>query len=66
MGDAGTRDLLEDVERVLVEIANGPEVESSNDLSEVRARITDQDLIFRLRVMTAGMQARERRARPNW
>ena len=66
MGDADTRDLLEDVERVLVEIANGPEVESSNDLSEVRARITDQDLIFRLRVMTAGMQARERRAGPTW
>lgn len=66
MGDADTRDLLEDVERVLVEIANGPEVESSNDLSEVRARITDQDLIFRLRVMTAGMQARERRVRPTW
>jgi hypothetical protein len=66
MGDADTRDLLEDVERVLVEIANGPEVESSNDLSEVRARITDQDLIFRLRVVTAEMQARERRARPTW
>ena len=66
MGDADTRDLLEDVERVLVEIANGPEVESSNDLSEVRARITDQDLIFRLRVMTAAMQARERRASPTW
>jgi hypothetical protein len=66
MGDADTRDLLEDVERVLVEIANGPEVESSNDLSDVRARITDQDLIFRLRVMTAAMQARERRARSTW
>jgi hypothetical protein len=66
MGDRDTRDLLEDVERVLVEIANGPDVESSNGLSEVRARITDQDLIFRLRVMTAAMQARERRARPIW
>jgi hypothetical protein len=66
MGDADTSDLLEDVERVLVEIANGPEVESSNDLSEVRARNTDQDLNYRLRVMTAEMQARERRARPTW
>lgn len=66
MGDGDTRDLLEDVERVLVEIANGPDVESSNDLSQVRARITDQDLIFRLRVMTAAMQARERRAQPIW
>ncbi len=66
MGDADTRDLIEDVERVLVEIANGPDVESSNGLSQVRARIVDQDLIFRLRVMTAAMQARERGARPTW
>jgi anti-sigma factor RsiW len=66
IGDAETRDLLEAVERVLVEIANGPDVESSNDLSEVRARISDQDLIFRLRLMTAEMRAREQRARPTW
>lgn len=66
IGDAGTRDLLEDVERVLVEIANGPDVETSNDLSEIRARISDQDLIFRLRVMTAEMRARDRRAGPIW
>jgi hypothetical protein len=66
IGDAETRDLLEAVERVLVEIANGPEVESSNDLSGVRARISDQDLIFRLRLMTAEMRAREERARPTW
>jgi hypothetical protein len=66
MGDTDTRDLLEDVERVLVELANGPDVETSNDLSEVRRRISDQDLIFRLRVMTAGMRARERDARPTW
>jgi hypothetical protein len=66
MGDADTRDLLEDVERVLVEIANGPEVQSSNDLSDVRARISNQDLIFRLRVMSAEMRAREQRARSTW
>jgi hypothetical protein len=41
-------------------------VEASNDLSEVRARINDQDLIFRLRLMTAEMRAREQRARPTW
>ena len=59
-------DLLEDVERVLVEIANGPEAETSNHLSGVRARISNQDLIFRLRLMTAEMRERERRARPTW
>ena len=66
IGDPDTRDLLEDVERVLVEIANGPDVESSNDLSGIRARISDQDLIFRLRVMTAEMRARDRRAGVMW
>jgi len=66
MGDADTRDLLEDVERVLVEVANGPDVETSKDLSEVRSRISDQDLIFRLRVMTSAMRARERDAQPTW
>jgi len=65
-GDTSTRNLLEDIERVLVEIANGPDVESSKDLSEVRARISDQDLIFRLRVMTTTMRTRERRAAQTW
>jgi hypothetical protein len=66
VGDADTRDLLEAVERVLVEIANGPEVETSKDLSAARERISDQDLIFRLRLMTAEMRAREERHRPTW
>jgi hypothetical protein len=66
LGDTETRDLLEDVERVLVDIANGPEVETSNDLSEVRRRISNQDLIFRLRVTAAEMRARDRRVTPTW
>jgi hypothetical protein len=66
MGDADTRDLLEDVERVLVEVANGPALETSNDLNSVRARISEQDLIFRLRLMTSAMRARERRATARW
>jgi hypothetical protein len=66
LGDTDTRDLLEDVERVLVEIANGTPADTSKDLSGVRARISDQDLLFRLRVTTAEMRERERRARPTW
>lgn len=63
MGDAETRDLLEDIERVLVEVANGPDERTSNDLTAVRTRISNQDLIFRLRVMTSALRAREQRAR---
>jgi len=66
IGDPDMRDLLEDVERVLVEVANGSPDVSSNDLSGVRARITDQDLIVRLRMTTSEMRERERRARPTW
>ena len=62
IGDADTRDLLEDVERVLVEVANGSPDSPSNDLTGVRTRIGDQDLIFRLRMATAEMRERERRA----
>lgn len=66
LGDAEIRDLLQDVERVLVEVANGPAAGTSNDLSGVRARISDQDLLFRLRVVTMEMRERDRRARPTW
>jgi hypothetical protein len=66
VGDADTRDLLEAIERVLVEVANGPEVETSKDLSAVRERISDQDLIFRLRLVAAEMRSREQRDRPTW
>ena len=65
-GDTETRDLLEDVERILVDVANGPDAETSNDLSDVRRRISNQDLIFRLRVTTSAMRARDQRARPTW
>jgi hypothetical protein len=66
LGDAETRDLLEAVERVLVEVANESPDASSNDLSNVRARISDQDLIARLRIATAELRERERRERPTW
>ena len=66
IGDADTRDLLDEIERVLVEIANGPDVRSSKDLTDVRTRISDQDLIFRLQVMTGAMRARERAVRTTW
>ena len=66
IGDADTRDLIEDVERVLVEVANASPDATSNDLSGVRMRIGDQDLIFRLRVAAAEMRERERRARPTF
>lgn len=57
-GDAGVADVLEDLERVLLEIANAPADVTSNELSDLNARITAQDLLFRVRVIASEMRNR--------
>jgi hypothetical protein len=51
IGDAEIGRLLEDLERVLVEVANGPSDLTPDDLARLRQRIDDQDLVFRVRVV---------------
>jgi hypothetical protein len=57
-GDVVIADVLEDLERVLLEIANSPANASSNDLTDLQSRITDDDLLFRLRVIASEMRRR--------
>jgi hypothetical protein len=57
-GDIVIADVLEDLERVLMEIANAPADASSNDLTDLQSRITDEDLLFRLRVIVSEMRQR--------
>ncbi|MDP3718698.1 MAG: hypothetical protein Q8T13_13115 [Acidobacteriota bacterium] len=59
-GDAGVVDVLEDLERVLLEIANAPADVTSNELSGLKDRITAQDLLFRVRVIASEMRNRTR------
>jgi hypothetical protein len=59
-GDAGVADVLDDLERVLLEIANAPADVTSNELSDLKDRITAQDLLFRVRVITSEMRNRTR------
>ena len=59
-GDAAIADVLEDLERVLLEIANAPADVTSNELSDLKARITTQDLLFRVRVIASEMRQRNR------
>jgi anti-sigma factor RsiW len=59
-GDAGVADVLEDLERVLLEIANAPADVTSNELSDLKSRITAQDLLFRVRVIASEMRNRTR------
>jgi len=66
VGDVEMRDLLEDVERVLVDVANGSPERSSKELKDVRTRIGEQDLLFRLRVAASDIRERQRREQPTY
>jgi hypothetical protein len=57
IGDAEIGRLLEDLERVLVEIANGP-TDAPQELNRLRQRIDEQDLVFRVRVVAREMRER--------
>ncbi len=48
-GDAGISDLLDELERVLVDLAASPETLSAEQLSEVRHRIEARSLLFKVR-----------------
>ena len=59
-GDAGDDTLvrtLDDLERVLLEIANAPADPSASDLAAWRAQIERRDLLFRVRVLSDGLRA---------
>jgi hypothetical protein len=64
LGDAATSELLEDLERVLLDIANGSPDPTPGELRALRERIDDQDLVFRLRVVGAELRRRQGPATP--
>ena len=55
-------DVLEDLERVLVEIARGPERLDGEALQRLQRRIESQGLLFKVRVVGAKVRAREQDA----
>ncbi|HET6372404.1 MAG TPA: hypothetical protein VFG76_03805 [Candidatus Polarisedimenticolia bacterium] len=57
-GDAGMSGLLDDLERVLMTVAHGPEELTGAELQEIRQRIEQKGLLFKIRVL--GSQANER------
>jgi len=59
-GEAGVADVLDDLERVLIEIANGPSKISSTQLDEIQRRIEAKGIIFKIRVIGSQVQAREK------
>ena len=58
-GDAAITALLEDLERLLVELAAAPDQLSPHDMHRVQQQITAKDLLFKVRVVSAAVRSRQ-------
>jgi hypothetical protein len=61
-GEPAVASVLDDLERVLVEVANGPSTLDAAEFDRVRRRIDQQGIIFKVRVF--GERVREAETRP--
>jgi hypothetical protein len=59
-GDLELASVLEDLERVLVDVASSPEQLNTKDMKSLRARIEDDSLLFKVRALTATVREREK------
>ncbi len=57
-GDTATASLLEDIERVLLEVAHAPDEVRGEQVERLRERIQQQGLLFRIRVTGSQLQQR--------
>jgi hypothetical protein len=63
-GDAAMASLLDDLERVLVDIAASPSTVTREDLDAVRRRIESKELLFKVRVVSSQVRDRQRAGAP--
>jgi len=61
-GDTAMSDLLDELERILVEVAAGPEKLTSQELEGVQNHIDAKGLLFRVRVVSSEVRERQRAA----
>jgi hypothetical protein len=58
-GDRAVQDLLDDLERLLVDLAAAPDALSEDDIQAVRARIESEGLLFKVRVLSTAIRERQ-------
>jgi hypothetical protein len=61
-GDAAMASVLDDLERVLVDLAASPSTVSAADFDAVRQRIESKGLLFKVRVVSSEVRERQRAA----
>jgi predicted nucleotidyltransferase component of viral defense system len=59
-GDQAHAALLDDLERVLLDIANSPAQLSTADVAELRRRVENQSLLFKVRVSSTDARTKGR------
>ena len=59
-GDANVVALLDELERVLVDVAASPQTVTSQDLDDVRRRIESKGLLFKVRVVSSEVRERQK------
>ena len=62
VGEAGVASVLDELERVLVEIANSPSKISSPQLAALRKRIESRGILFKIRVVGTDVRQRQKTA----
>jgi hypothetical protein len=61
-GNAAMSDLLDELERILVELAAGPGTLTPPQLDVVRKQIESQSLLFRVRIVSSVVRERQKEA----
>ena len=61
-GDTAVVGVLEDLERVFAEVANGPDVLDARALRDLRTRIEARGLLFKVKVVEGQVRAKTRRS----
>ncbi len=63
-GDQGMASTLDELERVLLDIANSPDTVTPAQFESLRKRIEDRGILFKVRVVNQDLQQRTRTAKP--
>jgi hypothetical protein len=63
-GEADLASLLDEIERLLIDLSHGPDTLSPQALDQLQARLAERDLLFRLRVVDARLQRETDDGRP--
>ena len=59
-GEARVTELLDELERLLVDLATAPDTMSPRDMEQVRQRIDENGLLFKVRVLSAAVRERQK------